>query len=336
MGNFPIFAQSGCANDDITACKYSTQYRLTSRKEGSVNARPGYFDITLNSNIRTEMTVTNHTALYRFTFPEKPASANTTLNPHFLVELTDLPKTVSETNITVYPDSGRIIGGGKFSPSFGSGTYQSYFCLDFDGAAIKDAGVWSNTGASIEVTSLKTQPGDERKTPSSTPAGGWVQFERPTAGNQILARVGMSFVSPAQACANAEREIATTDFDGFVDAAANAWRDKFSVISLQDGGVSEALLTTFWSGVYRTMISPQDYTGENPFWDDGEPYYDSYYCIWDSFRSIHPLLTILDPHSQTLMVRSLLSIYKHEGYLPDCRMSLCKGSHPSPLSLQPH
>jgi putative alpha-1,2-mannosidase len=47
--------------------------------------------------------------------------------------------------------------------------------------------------------------------------------------------------------------------------------------------------------------------------------------IWDSFRSIHPLLTIVDPASQTLMVRSLLDIYRHEGHLPDCRMSLCKG-----------
>lgn len=335
LGNFPIFAQSGCPNDDFNACKYNAIHRLASRKDGTVNARPGYFDITLSSNIRTEMTVTNHTALYRFTFPETPTTSNTTLSPHFLVELSDLPQTRSEANITVYPDSGRITGGGRFSPSFGSGTYQSYFCLDFDGAALKDAGVWSNTFASSEVTSLKIKPGDERQTPRSTPAGGWVQFERPKAGNQMLARVGMSFVSPAQACANAEREIATADFDGLADAAADAWREKFSVITLKDGGVSEVLLKAFWSGVYRTMISPQDYTGENPFWDDGEPYYDSYYCIWDSFRSIHPLLTILDPHSQTLMVRSLLSIYKHEGYLPDCRMSLCKGTplHPSPRQL---
>jgi putative alpha-1,2-mannosidase len=53
--------------------------------------------------------------------------------------------------------------------------------------------------------------------------------------------------------------------------------------------------------------------------------YDSYYCIWDSYRSIHPLITLLDPVSQTRMVRSLIDIYRHEGKLPDCRMSLCKG-----------
>lgn len=330
LGNFPIFAQAGCPNDDINACNYTLWNRATKRQQESVHARPGYFDITLTSGVRTEMTVTNHTALYRFTFPENAPTANTTLSPHILVELTDLPKSRSETNITVHPDRGRITGSGRFSPSFGSGTYKSYFCLDFDGATIKDAGVWFNSRASTQAQSLKTKPGDEPQTPRDTPAGGWVQFDRPRAGNQILARVGMSFVSEEQACANAEREIATTDFDGFVAAAENAWREKFSVITLKDGGVPEVFLKAFWSGVYRTMISPQDYTGENPYWNDGEPYYDSYYCIWDSFRSIHPLLTILDPHSQTLMIRSLLSIYKHEGYLPDCRMSLCKGK-----SLQP-
>ncbi|CBF75442.1 hypothetical protein AN3764.2 [Aspergillus nidulans FGSC A4] len=47
--------------------------------------------------------------------------------------------------------------------------------------------------------------------------------------------------------------------------------------------------------------------------------------IWDSFRVQHPLLTIIDPETQSRMVRSLLDTYKHEGYLPDCRMSLCKG-----------
>jgi putative alpha-1,2-mannosidase len=324
LGNFPIFAQPGCPNNDINACKYSLLERMVDRKNGSVQARPGYFDITLVNDIRTEMTVTNHTALYRFTFPAASPTANTTLNPHILVELTDLPRTRSEGNITVSPNNGRISGSGRFSPSFGIGTYVSYFCLDFDGAKVKDAGVWANTRAA-RATSLKVAPGDMRKTPSERPAGAWVQFEQPKNNNQILARVGMSFISQEQACANAEREIPRNNFDAIAKAAEDAWRAKLDVITIKDGGASPVLLKAFWSGVYRTMISPQDYTGENPNWTSSEPYYDSFYCIWDSFRSIHPLLTLLDPHSQTLMVRSLLDIYVHEGWLPDCRMSHCKG-----------
>lgn len=327
LGNFPIFPYAGCANDDINACGFTTYERLTSRVNGSVVARPGYFAITLESQIRAEMTVTNHTALYRFTFPEKPVEQNATLKPLILLELRDLPSTRSDANITVdYTPgtSGRMRGSGKFEPSFGIGNYISYFCADFDGAQVKDAGVFLNTRAGSEKT---VSVFSENNGFSKRPAGGWVQFEKPDMNtkNQILVRVGMSFVSEDRACRNAETEIPKNDFDAVVQAAEDIWREKLSVVSVQPGGVSESLLKTFWSGIYRTMISPQDYTGENPYWDSGEPYYDSFYCIWDSFRSIHPLLTLLDPHSQTLMVRSLLDIYKHEGKLPDCRMSFCKG-----------
>lgn len=44
--------------------------------------------------------------------------------------------------------------------------------------------------------------------------------------------------------------------------------------------------------------------------------FGSFYCIWDSFRAQHPLLTIIDPDTQTDMVRALLDIYRHEGLRP--------------------
>lgn len=128
-----------------------------------------------------------------------------------------------------------------------------------------------------------------------------------------MVRVGLSFISVEKACNNAESEIPDADFQGVLSAAEEVWRKKLSVIQVNATGVSAELQTVFWSGTYRSMISPQDYTGENPLWNSTEPYYDSFYCIWDSFRSIHPLLTLLDPHSQTLMVRTLIDIYRFEG-----------------------
>lgn len=325
LGNFPIFSQAGCLNDNIDGCQYMKVSRAKLRKQGSVNAKPGYFDITLVDNIRTESTVTNRTALYRMTFPDTLATPNTPLSPHILVELTDLPNSRSDGNVTVDPKTGRMTGTGVFSPSFGIGTYRSFFCIDFKGANVRRSGVWSNTRATTKKSTLKMQLDDVRQSTGNRPGGGWVQFEKPEQNNQMFARVGVSLVSEDQACANAEREIPSFDFDGVVKAAETAWRSKFDVITVESGGVDESFLTSFWSGVYRSMISPQDYTGENPLWKSDEPYYDSYYCIWDSFRSIHPLLTLLDPHSQTQMIRSLVDIYRHEGWLPDCRMSLCKG-----------
>jgi predicted alpha-1,2-mannosidase len=67
------------------------------------------------------------------------------------------------------------------------------------------------------------------------------------------------------------------------------------------------------------MLMPTDRSGENPLWSSTEPYYDDYYAIWDIFRSSGPLLTLIAPERQAGIVRSLVDIYRHEGWLPDAR-----------------
>lgn len=52
---------------------------------------------------------------------------------------------------------------------------------------------------------------------------------------------------------------------------------------------------------------------------------DSFYCLWDAFRAQLPLANVLDPIAASSMMRALVDIWRHEGWLPDCRMSLCKG-----------
>lgn len=47
--------------------------------------------------------------------------------------------------------------------------------------------------------------------------------------------------------------------------------------------------------------------------------------LWDSFRSQFPFLTVVDTLSIIDMIKGLLNIYKADGWLPDCHMSLCKG-----------
>ncbi|KAH7035797.1 alpha-1,2-mannosidase, putative subfamily [Microdochium trichocladiopsis] len=331
LGNFPLFAQTGCEDDELNKCYFRKDQRASQRLHGSVEARPGYFAVTLNTSVKAEMTATNHTALYRFTFPPDASNNQSATkggkpvvySPLILADLTDLSDSRTRGSIAVDPDTGRITGNGTFRPSFGIGTYELHFCADFQGAEIRDTGVWRNTRAGSEPKNLETFEDGNNEDPP-LPAGAYVQFH-PPAGNQVLARVGLSFISAQQACSNAEREIQGFDFEDIRVDAEEAWRDKLGHVVVQSGGVDVSLQRLFWSGLYRTFISPQDYTGENPLWQSTEPYFDSYYCIWDSFRSTHPLLTLVDPHAQALMVRSLLDIYRHEGHLPDCRMALCKG-----------
>jgi len=322
LGNFPIFAQSGCSDDELNNCLFTKTDRATPRINSTVEATPGYFALNLTSNVRAEMTVTNHTALYRFTFPETPSERNATLSPLILADLSDLPDSRINGSVSVDEDTGRISGTGTFSPSFGIGSYTLHFCADFSGGEIRDTGVFMNNRAGSQPKNLTVVQDGVNNSPQILPAGAWTRFH---ASTEILARVGVSFISVDQACSNAEREIPDFGFDAVHAAARQAWTDNLGVVSVKPGGVNESLQTVFWSGLYRAALSPQDYTGENPLWESDEPYYDSYYCIWDSFRSIHSLITLVDPISQTRMIRSLIEIYRQEGWLPDCRMSLCKG-----------
>lgn len=260
MGNFPIFPQL-CADDDLNKCEFPKINRASKRVNGTVEARPGYFAVSLNTSIRAEMTVTNHTALYRFNFPSNVTTStptNTTAySPVILADLTDLAESRTDGSIKVDPDTGRITGNGSFTPSFGIGRYTVHFCADFKGAEIRDTGVFINNRAGTGTKSLQVYEDGNNQPP--LPAGAFVRFHRP---NQLLVRVGLSFFSTDQACSNAEKEIEDYDFEGVREVAEDAWRNKLGVVAVDNSGVEKSIQRIFWSGMYRSLLSPQDYTGE--------------------------------------------------------------------------
>ncbi|KAI2615305.1 glycoside hydrolase family 92 protein [Hypoxylon sp. NC1633] len=312
MGNFPLFPQL-CPGDEVNNCNLLIGERATHYVDDSVVARPGYFEVDLVSGVKATMTSSEHAALYRFSFPVGNGQ-----HPLVMLDLTDLWQSRQNATISVNPDSGRLTGNGTFLPSFGAGSYVMHFCVDFFGGEVFDDGVWVNNRGGTEPKDLFVTRGFNL---FFLEAGGWVRFSN-LANDTLTARTGISFISVDQACQRAEDEIPEPldDFDKLVASTEDAWREKLSPISVDAGGASEDLQTSFWSGIYRAMISPQNYTDENPYWNSGVPYFDSYYCIWDSFRVQHPLLTIIDPSAQVQMVNSLLDTYEHEGWLPDCHI----------------
>lgn len=284
---------------------------------GPFDASPGYFDITLADGIRGEATVTAHTALYRFTFPKNLTASGAALRPVISLDLNDLAgKRYGGASVAIHAATGQISGSARFPPSFGAGTFALHFCADFSSADRPVSSIWADGTVPVKEREMEF---------SGSSPGGSVSVFDPSNRDQILVRVGLSFISPAQACGNAESEIPKFEFEKTRRAAEKAWEKKFEVIETVPAGIDPDLEVIFWSGFYRTMLSPQDYTGENPLWNSSEPYFDSFYCIWDSFRSQHPFLTLVDPDEQSRMVRALIDIWKFEGKLPDCRMSLCQG-----------
>lgn len=68
------------------------------------------------NNIRVELTATRRTALQRYTFPAGTA------NPCILVDITnDGQKSSTNPEMTLDPDTARVVGGASFSASFGPG-----------------------------------------------------------------------------------------------------------------------------------------------------------------------------------------------------------------------
>ncbi|KAL9106875.1 MAG: hypothetical protein Q9227_008122 [Pyrenula ochraceoflavens] len=319
LGNFPLFPQY-CPGNVVDSCVFPKNARAVNVANGSIKATPGYFGLTLANGISAEMTTTRRTALYRFNFPPSDSGNGTNASPLMLLDLTDLNDSRQNATVRVM-DDGRIMGNGTFLPSFGSGSFVLHFCVDFQGATVRETGINVNSRAGSQPKELFVTRGINA---FYIQAGAYVQFNYPANGT-ISARMGMSFISADQACSNAQSEIPDWDFEAVRNTAADAWRDKLSVVSVQPGLNSTDMLKIFYTGLYRTMMSPQDYTGENPLWQSTEPYFDSFYCIWDSFRTDLPLLTLTDPGNLSRMLRSLLDTYAHLGWLPDCRMSLCKG-----------
>ncbi|KAL2876921.1 hypothetical protein SGCOL_007749 [Colletotrichum sp. CLE4] len=317
LGNFPLFPQI-CPGDELNDCKFRIGDRAIQHDVNKTIAEPGYFSVELASGVKADMTVSEHAALVRFKFPSGGDE-----HPLVMLDLTDLWASRQNASIKIDTPTGRMFGNGTFLPSFGAGSYMLHYCVDFFGAKIFDTGVWVNNRAGNEPKELFITRGFNL---FYLEGGGFVRFKE-LANDTVTARVGVSFKSSDQACRNAEKEIPDpmNNFDALVKTAKDAWREKLSPISIKATGTMDDLQKSFWSGLYRNMISPQNYTGENPHWDSGIPYFDSFYCMWDSFRAQHPLLTVIDPAAQSQMVNSMLDIYKHEGWLPDCRMSLCKG-----------
>lgn len=113
------------------------------------------------------------------------------------------------------------------------------------------------------------------------------------------------------------KEIPGFDFAATQAAAVSAWEKALGTVELKGASGEQAQI--FYTALYHTMLAPTDRTGENPLWKSEEPYYDDYYAIWDTFRTSGPLLTLIAPDRETEIVRALVDLYRHEGWLPDAR-----------------
>ena len=292
------------------------------------HAEVGYYSVKLGgSGIRAEVTTARRTPVYRFTYPTTGERTLLVDVGHLLMRRNESPHRYPESQV-VYSADVQVL-----SPTEVAGMQASvigwniqttpmkvYFYLVTDTPAVS-TGTWEDgkgvqpgdkTASYKMPFTMSTLPGPPAPIVS---AGAYLTF---AAGEKpVMVKVGVSFVSIEQAKKNARSEVANFDFDGTRKAVVKAWDEALATVKIEEGTPGER--QQFATGLYHSMLMPVDRTGENPLWQSEAPYYDDFYCIWDTFRSSTPLLTLLHPKRVTAILQSLLDIQDYDHFFVDGR-----------------
>jgi len=275
------------------------------------SALPGLYAVTLaRYNVGVQITAARRSALYRFTYPAGQP-ANLLFNVATLLRsgsrTLEIQSLVSSKIQIVSPTE--LAGSTTVKGGWNKQTtpYTVYFYAVTDAPA-EASGVWSG---------FSRQPGAHAAEGGvNQPTGAWFTFAG-TAERTVRMKIAISFIGIEQARQSLAAEIPAFDFDATRNQTLALWDRALGKIDI-DGATAEQK-QVFYTALYHTMLMPTDRTGENPLWKSTEPYYDDFYAIWDIFRSSAPLLTLMDPEREAAIVRSLIDIYRHDGYMPDAR-----------------
>ncbi len=162
-------------------------------------------------------------------------------------------------------------------------------------------------------------------------------FTFPSDSNKetvIVLKLSTSHINLESSIANLQTEAETWNFDQFKAKNQQKWVEAFSVIEVEDP--SKENKTIFYTALYHSQLLPwiiSDVKGQYKGADGmthqskGKNQY-GHFSPWDTFRSLHPLLTLIAPDRQNDMICSLLDSYTQTGKLPKGPMT---GNHTIPI-----
>lgn len=273
-------------------------------------AQANYYAVTLDRyQIRTELSPTHNAVIYRFTFPESSeASVLIDVSHSLVVDIaTMIGGSVSDCFAEFDGENNTVLrGGGTFEGGFGNGSYPLYFAAEFNKNPAQ-SGVFLND--EILKNTLKV----EQKQPSDH-TGIFLSFNT-EENEEILMKLAISFKSPNQAATYLQNEIPAWDFEALKAAGEKTWNDELNKIIIEDA--TEEQLTIFYTSLYHSMLEPRDRTGDNRFWDSGAPFWDDQYAVWDTWRTMYPLMLLLRPDMVADNISSFIDRYEHNGVARD-------------------
>lgn len=312
LGSLLLMPTSGDLNVDYK--QYGSEYQDDS-------ASPRYYTNTLTKyNIKTEVPATERSSIARFTFPKGQANILMNLGEGLTNESGALLRRVSDTEV----EGMKVLGTFCYNPQ---AVFPIYFVMRVNKQP-QTTGYWKmqremeGVEAEWDIHSgqykLYAKYGRDL---AGDDIGAYFTYDV-AEGETIEVQIGVSFVSVENARMNLDKEQQGFHFDKVRADARQAWNEALSRVKIEGGTRDQQVV--FYTALYHAFIHPNilnDVNGEYPAMEsneilktDGTRY--TVFSLWDTYRNVHQLLTLLYPEKQLNMVRSMVDMYNESGWLP--------------------
>ena len=284
-------------------------------------AKPGYYGTKLTKyGIKAEATTSMRTGLSRFTFPAGKGNILLNLGEGLTNESGATVRIVNDTEI----EGSKLMGTFCYNPQ---AVFPVYFVMKVSKAP-KQMGYWKKQrpmkGVEAEWDGysgkykLYTKYNRDM---SGDDVGVWFTYDN-EANEVIEVKMGVSFVSIENARLNMNTEQPDFNFDKVSKAAREQWNSDLSRVLVEGGSKDEK--TIFYTALYHMLIHPnilQDVNGEYPMMESlktGKTSGNRYtvFSLWDTYRNVSQLMTLLFPERQVEIIRTMVDMYKESGWLP--------------------
>lgn len=268
-------------------------------------AMPGYYAVTLDRyGIRAELTATERTAMHRYAYPDSARTKGVILDLDYAIQ--------EETNQVMRFEQVDSVTIRAFRRSVWWAYQQDlYFYARF----------------SRPIRSVREVVDTVTEGTKAEPRHKVVMTFDLLPGEPLLLKSSISSLDYDGARRNLEAEQPAWDFDGTRRAALAKWERCLDKIHIKTGDADQR--TIFYTALYHANISPNlfcdvdgRYLGMDLKPHEGTPGSPMYtiFSLWDTFRALHPLISIIAPEQNEAYIRALIQKGKDGGLVPkwDC------------------
>ena len=304
-----------------TSGELCVDYRSYGSEYKNETARPGYYSTELTKyGIKCEVASTLRSSIERYTFPKGKGNLLFNLGNGLTNEVGASLRRVSDTEF----EGTRLLGTFCYNPQ---AVFPMYFVVRVNKKPAA-YGMWKKQPAfgnaqaqwDSDQGKYKLYPGYGRDM-AGNDIGYYMSYDC-AEGKQVEVQVGVSFVSIANARENLNAEQKGFEFEKVVKEGHDEWARTLDRVTVEGG--TEDQRRVFYTALYHTQIHPtvlQDVNGEYPKMEsneNGKTAGNRYtvYSLWDTYRNLSQLETLLYPDKQVDMINSMIDMYREWGWMP--------------------